>query len=672
MTENTAPGGNRAGAANAKGRRRNGSDPYTVEAADPIGSPRQRARADEAERDTLARAVPVLMVADTLGAEPGDEIAPYLDEAQWDSLRAWGRRHCIGIAAPNAVMERDGTRFEELEALPASLAAAICPDLDGITREQVAEFIDSAMLYGEIADPEAVLKELTDQAGARKRERSQRQQVLKKVSVPDYTTYSLAEVERVCGADTADSARQMIEQRNRDTWNMGAAARKHRREEHPYLVTAGELVGPKLAVPVESIKALRPANAEERSAAWAELADARAMHRSGGAAAQNPVRRRWRTLDDLDNLPGIAWLVEKLLPAAALAHLIGMSQSLKSFIALDMALSLATGTPFAGSARFSVAEPVPVLYVVGEGVRGIGKRVRAWCQQRGIDRREVLANFTVLEGPAQLGSQRDMDDVLAKVKETGAQLVVFDTQARCTVGLEENSATDQGRAVAQLDTLMRATGAAVLVLHHTTKADPRNARGSVAWLNAVDVQLIALRDDPKAMEVTVEIGKMKDDAVEGPYRLRATKVALPGGDDSLVLGPGADPHAADPDLPMDQWTGKGAAYAKQIYALAQENCIPGEGLTQTRLAEIANDVVREERTPQGRVKKVRQVCSKHPATAAVKLLVEHGKLVESKRDPLGHVFYEPVDYPPLDPAAISALTAEGSNGGSDTGTAPAA
>ncbi|ULE33346.1 AAA family ATPase [Mycobacterium sp. IDR2000157661] len=667
MTENTAPRGNGAGSADTNGRNRNGSDPYTVDAVSPAAV--QRYSPDEAKLDTLARAVPVHMVADALGAEPGDEIAPYLDEAQWEALRTWGRQHSIGIAAPNAIMERDGTRFEELEAIPAILAAVISPDLDGITREQVTKFIATATLYDDISDPEAVLKALTDQAEARKRERSQQQQVLKKVSVPPYTAYSLAEIERVCGIAAADAARRMIEQLNRDTWNMGAAARKHRREEHTYLVTAAELVGPKLAVPVESVKALRPANAEERSAAWADLADARALHKSGGTAAQNPVNRRWRTLDDLDNLPCSAWLVEKLLPAAALVHLIGMSQSLKSFMALDMALSLATGTPFAGSARFGVAEPVPVLYVVGEGARGISKRVRAWCQQRGIDRRRVLANFTVLEGAAQLGSQRDMDDVLSKVIETGAQLVVFDTQARCTVGLEENSATDQGRAVAQLDTLMRRTGAAVLVLHHTTKADPRNARGSVAWLNAVDVQLIALRESPTAMEVTVEVGKMKDDAVEGPYRLRAAKVALPVGDDSLVLGPGADPYAADPDLPMDKWTGKGAAYVKQIYALAQENCIPGEGLTQTRLAEIANDVVGEERTPQGTTRKVRRVCSKHPATAAVKLLVEHQKLVESKRDPLGHVFYEPVDYPPPDPAAISALTGDGSG---DTGTAPAA
>lgn len=650
--KNTPPGAKEA-SASAGGR--NGRDPFN--AADPQGADAIREPlTDESVQCETALAFPMLMVADRLGADPGDEIALYVTEpSNWDALRQFGRRHCIEIVAPNAVTEREGTRFEELGAVPSSVATLLCPDLEGTTRAEVAEFVADSMLY-DIADPEAELAALTAQVEARKRERSCQQQALRKISVPAHTTYSLAEVERGCGTDVADAARQMIERLNRDTWNMGAAARKHRREEHNYLVTAAELVVQGVAV--EYIKALTAATTEDYSAAWAALAEARALHKAGGAAALgDPVSKRWRTLDELDALPGTDWLVNRLLPAASLTHLVGMSQSLKSFIALDMALSLATGTPFAGSPPFGVTAPVPVLYVVGEGVRGIGKRVRAWCKQRGIDRRLVRANFTLLEGAAQLGSQRDMDAVAEKVTETSAALVVFDTQARCTVGLEENSATDQGRAVAQLDTLMRRTGVAVLVLHHTTKADPRNARGSVAWLNAVDVQLIALREDPKAMAVVIEVGKMKDDAVEGPYPLMVAKVELGAGEDSLVIAPGADPMQADwPDQPMEKWTGPGAAFVKPILALAQEHCIPGEGLTQTRLAKAAAEVIREERTVSGKARQVRRVCSFNTAEAAIKLLCEHGKLIVSRVDPLGHTYHEPAEYPPPDPAAINALT----------------
>jgi hypothetical protein len=391
----------------------NGHGRDLFHAADPGGADAVREPLkDESDQADPAVAFPPLMVADRLGAEPGDEIAPYLDGRQWQLLRDFGRRHGIGIvapSAPDAPIEREGTRFEELDALPPGVAVTICPDLDGTTRAEVAEFVAESALY-DIADPEAALKQLTDKANAHKRERSRQQRMLKKVSVSPNAVFSLDEIERGCGPDVADAARHMIERLNRDTWNMGAAARKYRREEHTYLVTAGELVGTTLGADAENVKDLKTATADERSAAWAELADARALHKAGGAVARDPVSKRWRNLDELESLPGTDWLLDKLLPAASLAHLIGMSQSLKSFIALDMALSLATGSPFAGSARFGVAAPVPVLYVVGEGVRGISKRVRAWCQQRGIDRRRALDNFTVLEGAAQLGSQRDMDD----------------------------------------------------------------------------------------------------------------------------------------------------------------------------------------------------------------------------------------------------------------------
>lgn len=669
MDQSNPKGGNAAEA------NTDGCDPFVIDLPADFGKASTNGHAAAGrEASHPAAAFPMLMVAHHLSAEPGDEIALYVTEwSKWEGLRRFGARYGINIVAPNPVTERDGTRFEELEAVPHNVAVMLCPDLDGVTQSEVAEFVAESVLY-DIADPEAALAQLTKEADDRKRERSRRQQALRAVSVAPHTAYSLAEIERGCGPHVAEAAREMIERHNRDTWNMGAAARKHRREEHNYLVSAAELVGQGVAV--ESIEALTAATTEDYSAAWAELAEARALHKSGGAAALgDPVSKRWRTLDDLDDLPGTDWLVNKLLPAASLTHLVGMSQSLKSFIALDMALSLATGTPFAGSPRFGVTAPVPVLYVVGEGARGIGKRVRAWCKQRGIDRRRVGANLTVLEGAAQLGSQRDMDAVAEKVTETRAALVVFDTQARCTVGLEENSATDQGRAVAQLDTLMRRTGAAALVLHHTTKADPRNARGTVAWLNAVDVQLIALREDPKAMEVVIEIGKMKDDAVEGPYPFTVAKVALGDGEDSLVIAPGADPMQADgPDQPMEKWTGPGSAFVKPILALAQEHCIPGEGLTQTRLAKAAAEVIREERTVTGKARRVRRVCSFNTAEAAIKLLCEHGKLIVSRQDPLGHTYHEPAEYPPPDPTAINGLTPPGSaaEATASDGSSPAA
>lgn len=620
--QNTFQAGNRAGSANANGH--NGHD---------------HARGDDGPRAVWS---PGVMLGHELDADRDETIRDVVDADAWEALRAFKRRLDIELTAE--------TTFAELDAVPPQVWDAC--GLEPPTVRAVATFV--AEYAYPLPDPQEAGERLKTARAQRYRERDYAARQLKPEGIATTNEYALSEVERVCGADVADVARQRIDQANRDIWNMGAAARKQRREERNYLATAAELVV-KLNVPADRVASMESATPEQRSAAWADLADVRALHRAGGVADHDPVSRRWCTLDDLDNLASTHWLVAKVLPASSLTHLIGMSQSLKSFIALDIALSVATGTPFAGSSQFGVAARGQVIYVVAEGVQGIGKRIRAWCQQRGIDRNKVLPNFTLLKGGAQLASRRDMADVTAKATETGACLVILDTQARCTVDLEENSATDQGRAIARLDALMQRTGAAVLVLHHTTKTDPRNARGSVAWKGAVDAELIALRHSKDALDVTIEVGKMKDDANNGQYRLKAATVALSGGDTSLVIAPGADPLTIDPNTPIDQWTGNGAAFAKAMYTLAQQNCIPGEGRTQSSLADIANEVVGTTTDLNGRTRQKRRVCSRQTATAAVKLLVEHEWLVVAKRDYLRHVYYEPKDYPPPNPADVSDL-----------------
>lgn len=595
----------------------------------------QRTEADDSDNEVYA---PGEMLAEVLCAHRDKAIHDHITESAWGLLRRFCRKYDVDLNADTA--------FSELDAIPSLVFDAAGQDAP--TLDVVQAFLHDSP--DPLPDPQKVIAGLKVERAKRWAEHNHAARELTPRGILPTTEFTLSEVARVTGDKVADAARQWIERRNRDVWNMGPAARKYHREEHNYLVTAVELVGPLFAVSADHVAQMTAATPSERSAAWADLADARSAHRIG-VVDHNPVSGRWCTLDDLDNLPAPGWLVDKLVPAGLFTRLIGMSQSLKSFIALDMALSVATGTPFAGLDRFATAEPRHVIYVVGEGAQGINKRVSAWCSQRRINRTKVRKNLTLLAGAAQLGSRRDMAEVRAKVEETDAKLIIFDTQARCTVGLEENSASEAGRAIAALDELIQTAGVAVLLLHHTTKADPRNARGSGAWHNAVDAELVAVRDGEK-LEVSLEVTKMKDDTVL-TCPLKATKVTVAGGE-SLVIGPGSDPTTVDPNAPIDEWTGKGSAYAQPMYALAQEHCIRGEGLTQTRLADIASEVVSTERTATG-IKKVRRVCSKGPATAAVKLLVDHGWLIEAKRDYLGHVFYQPKGYPPPDVMAASSL-----------------
>ena len=57
---------------------------------------------------------------------------------------------------------------------------------------------------------------------------------------------------------------------------------------------------------------------------------------------------RFLTVGEVMKLPDPEWLVAGILPAKSIAQLYGGSGSGKSFVALDMALSVATGRPWLG------------------------------------------------------------------------------------------------------------------------------------------------------------------------------------------------------------------------------------------------------------------------------------------------------------------------------------
>src|SRR5215468_1891820 len=78
------------------------------------------------------------------------------------------------------------------------------------------------------------------------------------------------------------------------------------------------------------------------------------------------------TLEDLDKLPASQWLVEGWLPEDVLANIYAAPETGKTFLALDWALCLATGTRWLGN---HAVRPARVLYVYTENRRGLPKRL---------------------------------------------------------------------------------------------------------------------------------------------------------------------------------------------------------------------------------------------------------------------------------------------------------
>ena len=78
--------------------------------------------------------------------------------------------------------------------------------------------------------------------------------------------------------------------------------------------------------------------------------------------------------EDLERLPDAEWLIDGILEKGVVAFLVGFTGTIKSFLAMDWGMSVATGKSWLGK----MAEPAPVIYIAAEGGRGYKKRSRAW------------------------------------------------------------------------------------------------------------------------------------------------------------------------------------------------------------------------------------------------------------------------------------------------------
>jgi hypothetical protein len=233
------------------------------------------------------------------------------------------------------------------------------------------------------------------------------------------------------------------------------------------------------------------------------------------APATKHLRDRLLSLDDLARMPPVLPLVDGLIYRGTLAQLAGPPGSYKSFIAVGIACSVALGMPWEGHA---VPHSGHVLYVVPEGASGIRARVLAWCDLPGVDPRDLRGRLQFLPEPIYLGNSLNVAQAIEVTSlDNTSALVVLDTRARCTTGLEENSSTEQGRAIDAAERIGRGDGAAVLAVHHSGRSGD-HGRGSNAWDGAIWSDLRITGED---LRCRIHCEKHKDvpDKCDHHYRL---------------------------------------------------------------------------------------------------------------------------------------------------------
>lgn len=232
----------------------------------------------------------------------------------------------------------------------------------------------------------------------------------------------------------------------------------------------------------------------------------------------------------MSNLKKPEWLIENICERDSVMAIFGKPKSGKSFIAVDMAASLSLGIPFHGHKTKQAA----VVYVCGEGNRGIARRLHAFQSLH----KQNLTNAPLLLSTrgARMLDEKDhqmlKDNIdLAQDKYGQIGMIVIDTLARSMNG-DENSTSDMNAFIEKVDDLKDSYGAAVNLIHHTGHGTSQRARGSSALPGALDWEYRCERKDMGTdMFLTLEQTLVKDGNPMKPLNFKFVEQRLPFFDD---------------------------------------------------------------------------------------------------------------------------------------------
>jgi AAA domain len=167
------------------------------------------------------------------------------------------------------------------------------------------------------------------------------------------------------------------------------------------------------------------------------------------------------------------WLVEELWGASSVGVIGGAPKCTKTWLGLDMALSVATGTACLG--RYAVPEPGPVLvYLAEDALAVVRERIEGMARHRGLELGQV--EIHVITAPVlRLDRERDRGRLWETARRLQPRLLVLDPLVRLH-GVDENNAGEVAELLGFFRSLQRQFDLSVLLVHHTRK----NAAGGVA------------------------------------------------------------------------------------------------------------------------------------------------------------------------------------------------
>ncbi len=179
------------------------------------------------------------------------------------------------------------------------------------------------------------------------------------------------------------------------------------------------------------------------------------------------------------------WLIKDIAERDSVVSIFGQAKSGKSFVTVDMAANTALGRDYHGHHT----KQSTVVYLAGEGQRGIARRLSAW---------QTLNNQMIADAPllistrgARLLDDKDhqlLKDTVSEAEDKHGEvgLIVIDTLQRNFGQGNENSTEDMSAFIERIDDLRDSYNACICLVHHTGHGTGARARGSSVIQASVD------------------------------------------------------------------------------------------------------------------------------------------------------------------------------------------
>lgn len=199
------------------------------------------------------------------------------------------------------------------------------------------------------------------------------------------------------------------------------------------------------------------------------------------------------------------WLIEGLWAAAGVGLIGGAPKCCKSWLGLEMAVSLASGTPCLG-AFMPARKGTVLLYMAEDAACVVRSRFEALCRHHAVDL-GALEIFVITQSSLRIdlaSQQRRLRKTLEKIRP---DMLLLDPLVRLH-RIDENSANEVSALLGFLRSLQREFHTAVVLVHHARKNGSANQPGQALRgsgdLHAFGDSNLYLRRHRKQLLLTLE------------------------------------------------------------------------------------------------------------------------------------------------------------------------